>query len=210
MAIKYDLSDIPKNATISKATLSVYVYANGEKLGVGGYPRNAPKSVYRITDSWSQSNITWNSKPSSNNTVLDSSINTSINIWEDFNVTSAIKDMVENGGDNNGFLIKFPLELKYSYLGARIWSSEYSTANLRPKLTISYSTEVTSIKPVSHAINQGECSVILTNLQGRKIASYTSDNINSITKFNSLPAGVHLLHITTKQKTFTKKVSIIK
>ncbi len=139
MAIKFDLSDIPQHATIKSATLSFYVYGHGIKNHTGGAPRNTSKSVYRITANWRESNINWNNKPRFNSTAVASSNNSSISTWENYNVTTAIKDIIENGGNNYGFLLKFPSETGYK--GARIRSSEYSTTTNRPKLTIVFEND---------------------------------------------------------------------
>ena len=49
--LKFDLSAIPANATISSATL--YLYENGNKTGQTTY-------IYRVTSDWTESTVTWN------------------------------------------------------------------------------------------------------------------------------------------------------
>jgi hypothetical protein len=48
--IKFDLSSIPSNATITNATL--YLYAKDNKEGQTTY-------IYRVTSNWSENTVTW-------------------------------------------------------------------------------------------------------------------------------------------------------
>jgi hypothetical protein len=50
--VRFDLSAIPANATITSATL--YLYENGNKTGQATY-------IYRVTSSWNESTVTWDS-----------------------------------------------------------------------------------------------------------------------------------------------------
>jgi hypothetical protein len=48
--LKFDLSSIPSNATITSATL--YLYERGNKTGQTTY-------IYRVTSNWNESTVTW-------------------------------------------------------------------------------------------------------------------------------------------------------
>jgi hypothetical protein len=50
--VRFDLSAIPANAAITSATL--YLYENGNKTGQTTY-------IYRVTSSWNESTVTWDS-----------------------------------------------------------------------------------------------------------------------------------------------------
>jgi hypothetical protein len=133
VAIKFDLSDIPADATITKAVLSLYVYQKISSSYNGTLPNKA-KSLYKINAAWQEGTITWSNKPAIASSALTSAGSSAINAWEDFTVTSAIKDVVENNAANNGFMIQFT---SYNY-GVIFRSSEYATASERPKLVITY------------------------------------------------------------------------
>ena len=135
MVVKFDLSTIPDNVTVNEATLSIYPFKNyweGE---------NGPKSVFRLTKDWSESSVTWSTPWSTgggdfSTPALASNTNSSYNVWEDYDITTAIKDMVESGGNNYGFIFKF--DSMTPKKGVSIWSSESSQDDKRPKLTITY------------------------------------------------------------------------
>lgn len=130
MAIKFDLSDvqIPADATITEAVLSLYSYDDV------GYGANGNKDIHRITSDWQENTITWSNQPSYSNTALSSHNSSTTMTWNEFDVTSAIEDILQNNGDNYGFYVIFPSR---DY-GVRIRSSEYSDVTYRPKLTIAY------------------------------------------------------------------------
>ena len=135
MVVKFDLNTIPNDVTVTEATLSIYPF---RKYYEGN---NGPKSVFRLTKDWSESSVKWNTPWSTNGgdfstPALASSNNSSYNVWEDYDVTSAVKDMIENSGNNYGFIFKF--DSMTPKKGVSIWSSESSQEDKRPKLTITY------------------------------------------------------------------------
>ena len=135
MVVKFDLNTIPDNVTVTEATLSIYPF---KKYYEGN---NGPKSVFRLTKDWSESSVKWSTPWSTkggdfSTPALASSNNSSYNVWEDYDVTSAIKDMVESSGENCGFLFKF--DSMTPKKGVSIYSSEASQTDKRPKLTITY------------------------------------------------------------------------
>lgn len=208
MVIKFDLNTIPDNVTISEATLSVYPfykYYEGE---------NGPKSLFRLTKDWSESSVNWSTPWTTkggdfSTSALASSNNSSYNVWEDYDVTSAVTDMVENGGNNYGFIFKF--DSMTPKKGVSIWSSESSQEDKRPKLTITYESP-TSIKPYGFTIAHAErYNVKITNIQGREIASFETRDIKQLNKMmTSLSSGVHIIHITTPNQKFSKQIRIVK
>ena len=106
MVLKFDLKTIPDNVTVNEATVAIYPFASG----TGG--TNGPKSLFRLTTDWEESSVTWevpwtNRGGDFTEPALASNSNGSLNVWEDYDITTAIKDMVESGGDNYGFIIKF-------------------------------------------------------------------------------------------------------
>jgi len=128
VVIKFDLSDIPEDAIIEEAVLSLYVYKGYDSWD------NGLKTIHEITSSWDESSVTWNSKPSNNSSKIAECNSSSINVWEDYDVTGEVKDIVENSKDNYGFMLIYG---DY-YTGAYFRSSEYSSTEYRPKLTVTY------------------------------------------------------------------------
>ena len=200
MVIKFDLSTIPDNVTINEATLSIYPiksYYEGE---------NGPKSVFRLTKDWEESSVTW-SRPWTTGggdfeaQALASSTNSAYNVWEDYDITSAVKNMVESGGNNYGFIFKF--DSMTPKKGVSIWSSEGSQEANRPKLTITYDPPVEIIpipKPMTN-ISVGPYKVSIVNLQGREITSFEIDDIAQLSQVKStLSSGMHIVNIQTSGK----------
>jgi len=134
VVIQFDIpaSVIPSNAVITKATLSLYAHAKYKSNW-----NNDKKYVYQITESWDESTVTYRNKPSYNNQSIASNDNTSTGVWESYDVTEAIKDIVENNAYNYGFLVKLQ---ERSYRGVKFRSSESGEITERPKLTITYET----------------------------------------------------------------------
>ncbi len=131
MAIKFDLATIPENAVIKEATLSLYAY---DKNTGTQYLNNGPKKMYPFTSSWTESSIKYSNAPKTSSTSIASSNNSSLKVWEDFDVTEYIKGVVEDGDDNYGFQVRH----SSSSYGVKYRSSEYSDQEYRPKLAVSY------------------------------------------------------------------------
>ncbi|MBK7366189.1 MAG: DNRLRE domain-containing protein [Nitrosomonas sp.] len=144
--IKFDLSSLPSNATITSAVLSLYVVTNGD------FSINARTfRVYRLKRAWVESQATWNIYSTGNNWAAaggfhaDDCEQTEIggraftatetqNQFKDFILTPITKAALDLG---NGWMIKADTEDNDAYLFA---SSSDATAANRPKLVITYTT----------------------------------------------------------------------
>ena len=194
------MSTIPDNITVNKATLSIFVFETV-------YQRpNGEKHCYRLTKDWKESTVTWYVPWASpggdyDGTALDFNSGPSFDVWEDFDVTPAIKDMVESGGDNCGFLIK--CNNNTPGRGIEAHSTESDQVDLRPKLTITYDPAVDIIPtPIPKAIfSAGPYNVSIVNLRGREISSCEIDDITQLSRMkSSLSSGIHIVTIQTSGK----------
>ena len=139
--IKFDLSDLPSNADISSATLSLYLYT--DKCDNARTFR-----VYRQKRAWVESEATWNIYSTGNswqtaggfgaddceqsdigNRAMSDSEASEFKDWSLSPTTKAGLDL------GNGWLIKADTESDDAY---RFYSSDYGTAANRPKLVIVY------------------------------------------------------------------------
>lgn len=96
------------------------------------YIHNGRKNLLEIKADWDESNVTWANKPGgATDTIASSNIDTT-KIWEDFDVTAVLSDVITNNRNHYGFYLQFPAYSK----GVYMYSSEYAERSYRPKLTI--------------------------------------------------------------------------
>jgi hypothetical protein len=134
--LKFDLTSIPANSTVTSATL--YLYEQGNKTGQTTY-------IYRVTSGWSEAAATWNSWsapggdfdsgisyfafiPDQNNCMLTLDISSLVQAWV-------------NGAYNNYGLLLYSLGPNHIISYA---SKEDGTASRQPKLDIVYSVPATN------------------------------------------------------------------
>lgn len=137
--LEFDLTSIPVGAVIQSASLNLYANTNPYNgNGSAMFGANAAE-LYRVTSSWNESSVTYNTQPSYN---VSNSINlpASISAFQNYlgiNVTSMVSDMVTNPSTNFGFLLKLNNELPYASM--IFASSDCDDSLLWPELNIEYS-----------------------------------------------------------------------
>ncbi|MEP7377813.1 MAG: DNRLRE domain-containing protein [Chitinophagaceae bacterium] len=142
------LSNIAPTATILSAKLSLYGSTSSLSLPLGnsyypGSPYNSSGTndcwLKQVTGNWSESTITWNNQPATNETTRIA-IPASTSQWGynvlDIDVTNMVKDMVNNANSNNGFCIMLQNETYYRSM--TFGSSDNVDPAKRPKLVITY------------------------------------------------------------------------
>ncbi len=141
--VQFDLSTVPTGLIITSATLKLYINDNQEVAGRIIW-------AYRVTESWTESGVTWNSRDGSNpwstaggtytTTGGASSTAPSGKTWMTWDVTDIVKEWTENGQPNYGFLLKDGTE---QFTGASKYagflSKEGGRENDEPILEIEYS-----------------------------------------------------------------------
>jgi RHS repeat-associated protein len=141
--IGIDLSSLPDNANITDAKL--YLYESGGHqtnltAGSSSYKSNA-SYLRRITTSWSESAVTWNTAPTTvtnNQVTLSNSSTTDQDYVVD--VTNLIKDIQANPTTSDGLMMSLVTEAAYTEM--QFASSDHATSSLHPKLEITYTTGV--------------------------------------------------------------------
>lgn len=142
--VRFDLSSIPASAVISSATLSLYNYSHQPSINGGTV------SVHPVTKPWAETQATWHIYSTGNSwaaagmqaggdyitgSQASIAIDTSINVWRNFDVTAMVQQWVNGAVANNGFVVRS------STYGVKphFYSSNYlSDISLRPKLTVIY------------------------------------------------------------------------
>ena len=102
--VKFGLPSLPVGSTIESVTLHVYV----SDVAIQNLT-SKPLQIHRITSSWTESGVTWNSKPSFNGTSLDSVQYSALSdgAWATFDVpVSVVEGWYANPSSNYGLLLK--------------------------------------------------------------------------------------------------------
>jgi hypothetical protein len=136
--LKFDLSNVPKNATLISAKLSLFAIpapGTGNFVDAHFGPRNS-FTIRRITSDLMMSQITWANQPATttqNEVIVPQSTSSQQNNI-DIDVTSLVKDMLVNG--NNGFFMQLQDEDLYNC--RQYCSSFHPDAAKHPKLALEF------------------------------------------------------------------------
>lgn len=136
--LQFDLSQLPSNAVITNATLSLW--CNTTTMSTQQLHSGANNSTLRrITGAWTEAGVNWNNQPSttSQNQV---SLPASTSQTEDYlniDVTALYQDIF--GSTNYGVMLS--LDVEDTYKSLVFASSDYTNAAKRPKLVITYVTD---------------------------------------------------------------------
>ena len=150
--VKFDLSVIPSTATITSATLRLYMHSEAST-------NDRTISVYRMLKDWNDPQCTWNIYSTGNNwttaggfdaadceqTDISNLAFTSTEAigWKEFTLTATeVQEWVDGTIDNYGMLLKVDTEENDQF---RFYSKEYTTdKTLIPQLVIEYTTPALS------------------------------------------------------------------
>jgi hypothetical protein len=130
--LQFDLSPIPPEAVILDANMGLY-YDSSYDLS------SLPIGLYEVTESWKEDTITWDSQPASSSEAVDiqiisaSQTNDSV-YWQ-------LVDLVEQwqaGSIENYGMVLLDTDESSDDGGVEFFSSDWLTANQRPKLIIEF------------------------------------------------------------------------
>jgi len=123
--VEFDISSIPGNAQVTSAILKLYVSASPDGS-------NRTYRIYRITSSWEEMSVTWNTQPSYSSDYVDQTIaHDTVDYWWSPEVTSIFQL------DNTiGFMIKDANEDSGSEIKGRFRTKEYDGYD--PQLEVTY------------------------------------------------------------------------
>ena len=97
---RFDLSSIPRGATITRATLKVYYYVYRDTNPVG-----RPLTCHRITGPWSESTVTWSTRPPYDPASTAGSPVPATYTWIPWDVTVDARAFVDRTLANHGWQI---------------------------------------------------------------------------------------------------------
>jgi len=135
--IRFDLSNIPTDATVTSAKLSLYSY-DSPSNGMHSMGNNA-STLKKVMSSWTEDAVTWNNQPSSSDEsqIFLTSSDSEIQDYLDIDATDMVKEMVANPAENFGFVLRIDTEETYRRMVFA--SSDNPNSDLHPKLDIEYS-----------------------------------------------------------------------
>lgn len=153
--LRFDLSSIPSDATVSKATLGLTLSSTS---GSGTITMN----VFRATQDWMEEIVTWNTQPTTNEQITSSLVNRDpgTKTWD---LTTAAQNWISGAWANQGFIVIGRESGAATDAYTRLfWSREGATP---PTLSITYTvpadTRAPSITNVAIS-NVTDTSVVIT------------------------------------------------
>ena len=137
--LKFDYSQLPSNAIIDSAYLSLYfsqALVDAYAPVFSGHSGNNDLEIKRVIGTWTESTLNWLNQPSTTNLnqVSIPAATSNTQNYPKIDVKNLVIDMKNNG--NNGFMIKHLIEDPYRI--TCLTSSEEANPLIRPKLTIYY------------------------------------------------------------------------
>lgn len=132
--IEFNLDTLPKGFNIKSAKLKMY-YTKAVKT-TDGHESPNPSTLYRLTQGWTESSVTWNSQPPVATTGISIPVVATGTSNIEIDVTRDVKDMYANGAANFGWLLKNNTESPY--VGLYFASSDNKDYTKNPELIIEF------------------------------------------------------------------------
>ncbi|MCK4315331.1 MAG: DNRLRE domain-containing protein, partial [Anaerolineae bacterium] len=163
--IQFDVSAIPSGTSIDSAVLRVYLVESWDYPG-----RTRTVTAYRIGSSWSESSVTWNTRPSCAEAYGSDSVTHGSWGWYSFDVTNLVSGWVDGSLSNYGVMLRGPEVSGYD----SSWRS-FSTreGSYTPQLAVTYSgyTTPSDARLAEESLSGEEpAHVIIEALTGRQNA----------------------------------------
>lgn len=226
--LKFDLSQIPSNAFLTSANLSLF-YADTNNFGNALHSSLTSSNesvIMRVVDPWSENQVTWNNQPSAtsqNQVILNQSV-TGTDDYTGLDVLSMVQDMLASTNGNQGFMIRLTNETPYAQM--IFASGDNPHINKHPLLEICYSipTSVSNLPGDQFPSNiypnpsMGTFSVIAENISsififdiaGKMVYSKKTGNQENAFKIelDDVAPGIYFIKLSNEKKSITRKIII--
>ncbi len=219
--IKFDFGNIPANAIIDSALLSLYENTGSSSGDHSQQSGSNEAWLQRVTSPWNEQTVTWNTQPtaSNSNQVSVHASNFATEDYLDINVKPLVQDIINS--DNYGFLLKLNTEQHYRRLNFA--SSDHPTIAKHPAMKICYSVPsgiVEDQTPYEHRVSlypnpANDRLFIQTNgLEVEQINIYNTTGslamsaasiINNQLSIINLPTGIYIAEIISKEASVRKR-----
>jgi len=220
--IDFDISQVPRNATLTSATLKLYANTvNGGHTQTDGSNESI---IVQITEDWDEQMVTWNNQPpvDENFSVVLQQSEAFDQNYLNINVLNIVGNMINNPNNGHGMMLKLMDESGRRTM--QFASSNAPDPESHPSLRICYKIS-TSIKeeidrkenvriypnPVSASftIEMQEVRLskaIIYNYNGQKVNQI--ELTDRITNYNieHLQSGTYFISIINDENTITKKL----
>ncbi|MCX6664839.1 MAG: DNRLRE domain-containing protein, partial [Euryarchaeota archaeon] len=164
---------------ISSAKLKLYYYQN-EDGDTAGHTLN----LYRITSDWNKENVTWNTRPNYNGTIIASAVVPStVGTWIEWDVTNDVQSFINGQTTNYGWEIIDPASSDNSQ--TYFYSNEYG--NNLPALEIEFATDTSkqTFYPIADVyIAENHPTYILNNETFVRIRGLAGWHFNGLFQFD--------------------------
>lgn len=133
--LRFSLSSIPAGSTIHSASLQLYLTSGGSSAKT--------LDIYRATEAWSFSSVTWNSRPNTTCCYGSTSVGTTSGLYYAWDITSLVDGWVNGSYANNGLAVRGP--------SGSSWFKSFATLSTsnQPRLVINYTAPTPTPAPTS-------------------------------------------------------------
>ncbi len=135
--IEFDLTQIPIGSTIISAYLNLYAHPNPITVPTAMSGTNNTVLIQRITSSWSENTVTWNTQPTTtmlNQVILSHTSNPNQN-YLNTNVKNLVQDMIDYP-NSYGFMLRLQNEVHYN--AKDFASSDHPDPSYHPSIEVCY------------------------------------------------------------------------
>jgi C1A family cysteine protease len=162
--VQFDVSSIPEGTSISQATLYLYL-VNSCDIG----ERTHTATVYRTKAGWSESSVTWNTKPDYAEAYGSTSIPSRTWGWYSFDMTNLVRGWVNGSFPNYGLMIRGPESSGNDSAQLGFYTLDRTGRTYDPYLSIVYAGMATpeeAMSAVEGNPNLTECGPTVKNMLG--------------------------------------------
>ena len=208
MLIKWDLSSLPNNISISNAEIRLYQTTANSSITT---------DIYRINSVWSEASVTWNNQSSTIGWYGSQTFSSTSGV-KYIPATNLVNDWLTNG--NNGIMFKINLGTSYQMFD----SKEASGSD--PRLIITYTNTTGILDFVNNEIkiypnpakdklivqfeNYQEIKLNLLNILGQEIYNQKISGEKTEISLSEFSDGIYFLIVETEKGIFRKKIFIVR